>query len=93
MTREEIVRSFQYNMTNAFIEGWYEKNHERYTEEIEDVFYEGAEAAQKYLIDKACKWLENNFVYFVSGAKRGVHSNQFATVDEMVNKFRKALEE
>lgn len=58
MTREEIVRSFQYNMTNAFIEGWYDKNHERYTEEIEDVFYEGAYAAQKYLIEKVYNELE-----------------------------------
>lgn len=60
MTREEIERSFQYNMTNAFIKGWYEKNHERYTEEIEDVFYEGAEAAQKYLIEKMSRFFDEH---------------------------------
>ena len=87
MTREEIVRSFQYNMTNAFIEGWYEKNHEWYTEEIEDVFYEGAEATQKYLIEKACKWLENNTNWNLN-YYGGNNPNKGKIED-----FRKAMEE
>lgn len=55
MTREEIVRSFQYNMTNAFIE-WDKAVNTEYNEDNEKAFYEGAYAAQKYLIDKMSKF-------------------------------------
>ena len=90
MTREEIVRSFQYNMTNAFIEGWYEKNHERYTEEIEDVFYEGAEAAQKYFIEKACEWFINSL-----NQLHNEYGNrlEFANKNDFIKAFKKAMEE
>lgn len=94
MTREEIVRSFQYNMTNAFIEGWYANNHERYTEEIEDVFYEGAEAAQKYLIEKACKWLRENVNMYSYVLK--VEDTEYLQVhfnDSLIEDFSKAMEE
>ena len=88
MTGEEIVRSLHYNMANAFIEGWYEKNHERYTEEIENVFYEGAYAAQKYLIDKACEWLRKH-----SSAGDEVATIQFNSLEEMIESLKKAMEE
>lgn len=96
MTREEIERSFQYNMTDAFIKGWYEKNHERYTEEIEDVFYEGAEAAQKYLIEKACKWLRRNYTnYIINDLSKYIENVcSFDIFDDLlVDDFRKAMEE
>lgn len=60
---------------------------------LKECYMEGYKQAQISIIEKVSEWLGNNFVCFVSGAKRGVHSNQFATVDEMVNKFRKAMEE
>lgn len=90
MEREEIVRSFQYNMTNAFIEGWYEKNHARYTEEIEDVFYEGAEAAQKYLIKKACEWLINSFNRLRNEYGKRL---KFANKNDFIMDFVKTMEE
>ena len=99
MTREEIVRSFQYNMTNAFIEDWYKKNHERYTEEIEDVFYEGAEAAQKYLVEKACKWLGKHINKTTSIDADGYWGDDYLEVnnyddeDMFLSAFRKAMEE
>ena len=100
MTREELERMFQFNMTDAFIKGWYEKNHERYTEEIEDVFYEGAYAAQKYLIEKACKRLrENMYIEHIFERDEDEEPVQYVcasasdSVDEFVNNFRKAMEE
>ena len=92
MTREEIERSFQYNMTDAFIK-WDKAVNAEYKEENEEAFYQGAYAAQKYFIEKACEWLGNNFVCFLQGAKRGIYSNQFVNVNEMVDNFKKAMEE
>lgn len=89
MEREETVRSFQYNMTNAFVKGWYEKNHEKYTEEIEDVFYEGAEAAQKYLIEKACEWLEQH----VNDDKYYSCIGEETLIPYLIEDFKKAMEE
>ena len=57
MAREEIERSFQYNMTNAFIE-WDKAVNTKYNEDNEKAFYEGAYAAQKYLIKKIDKWID-----------------------------------
>lgn len=56
MERKEIERLFQYNMTNAFIE-WDKAVNTEYNEDNEKAFYEGAYAAQKYLIEKAHMWL------------------------------------
>ena len=70
-------------MANAFIEGWYEKNHERYTEEIENVLYEWAYAAQKYLIEKACEWLEGTLRMYAG----------YSDTADLVDSFRKAMEE
>ena len=87
MTREEIERSFQYNMTNAFIEKWYDKNAARYTEEMENIFYAGAYAAQRFLIDKACEWLKNETYLSVN--------DNTGSLDEehLILRFRKAMEE
>ena len=93
MTREEIERSFQYNMTDAFIKGWYEKNHERYTEEIEDVFYQGAYSAQKYLIEKACKWIDDVHISkYLSCIFSGAANISFIS-DDFIRDFKKAMEE
>lgn len=87
MTREELERSFQFNMTNAFIEKWYKKNQKRYTEEIENVFYAGAYSAQKYLIEKACEWLEGNAHFFVSEFTGDIDT------DRLVKQFKSAMKE
>lgn len=58
-----------------------------------DAFEAGAEAEHKRLVEKACEWLENHFVCFLQGAKRGIYSNQFATVKDMVDNFKRIMEE
>lgn len=46
------------------------------------------------LIDKACKWLDDNFMNLMCGKTRSVYAGgNFATVDEMIASFRKAMEE
>jgi hypothetical protein len=86
MTREEIERSFQYNMTNEFIK-WDKAVNAEYKEENEEAFYQGAYAAQKYLIEKACKWLENNTNWNLN--YYGGNNPNKGKIDD----FRKAMEE
>lgn len=84
MTREEIERSFQYNITNAFIE-WDKAVNAEYKEENEEAFYQGAYASQKYLIKKACEWLLNNahlYVYATTATKRALLFNEFKRIME-----------
>lgn len=87
MSREQIERNFQFNMTNAFVEKWYNKNTERYTEEIENIFYAGAYSAQRFLIDKACEWLKNE-AYFSVNDNTGSLDHE-----DLISRFRKAMEE
>lgn len=57
-------------------------------------FENGAESAKKALIDKACEWLDENFMNLIWGKTRSVYAGgNFATVDEMIANFRKAMEE
>jgi hypothetical protein len=86
MTREEIERAFQYNMTEAFIK-WDKAINAEYKEENEEAFYQGAYAAQKYLIEKACKWLENNTNWNLN-YYGGNNPNK-----NKIEDFRKAMEE
>ena len=87
MTREEIERAFQYNMTEAFIK-WDKAVNAEYKEENEEAFYQGAYEAQKYLIEKACEWLSNNkdnYIIDIEGE---------TVVDSIIiEDFRKAMEE
>lgn len=84
MTREDIERSFQYNMTDAFIK-WDKAVNAEYKEENEDAFYQGAYAAQKYLIEKAYEWLKLNL-----GNPKNAHP---ILVNHLIDNFRKAMEE
>jgi hypothetical protein len=86
MTREEIERAFQYNMTEAFIK-WDKAINAEYKEENEEAFYQGTYAAQKYLIEKACKWLENNTNWNLN-YYGGNNPNK-----NKIEDFRKAMEE
>ncbi len=74
-------------MTNAFIEKWYDKNAARYTEEIENIFYAVAYAAQRFLIDEACEWLKNE-AYFSVNDNTGCLDHE-----DLISRFRKAMEE
>lgn len=99
MTREEIERSFQYNMTDAFIK-WDKAVNAEYKEENEEAFYQGAYASQKYLIKKACEWLkENMYIEHIFEYDDDEEPVQYVcasvcdSVDEFVNNFRKAMGE
>ena len=47
---------------------------------------------EKVYIEDVCRWMESNFVCFLSGAKRGVHSNNFPTVNDMICKFKQDMQ-
>jgi hypothetical protein len=89
MTREEIERSFQYNMTDAFIK-WDNAVNTEYKEENEEAFYQGAYAAQKYLIEKVKRWLKNNTDWV---GTRVETVNEMESVNEFVEKLWNYLEE
>lgn len=82
MTREEFERSFQYNMTNAFVE-WDKAVNTEYNEDNEIAFYEGAYAAQKYLVEKACEWLESSIRPYAG----------YSETSDIVDAFKEAMEE
>lgn len=96
MTREEIEKDRYYQLTDTAI-NYCHKEYPHYDGEalgeITDAFEAGAEWEHKKLVEKACDWLENNFVCFLQGAKRGIYSNQFTTVKDMVDNFKRTMEE
>ena len=68
--------------------------------DIELAFKEGAKWADEHPkqdlinIEKVCKWLDGNFMNLIWGKTRSVYAGgNFATVDEMIANFRKAMEE
>lgn len=89
MTREEIEKDRQYQLTGAAID-YCRKEHPHYDGEalgeITDAFEAGAEWEHKKLVDKACEWLLNNahlYVYATTKEKRAL----------MFDNFKKAIEE
>ena len=69
MTREEIEKNRQYQLTGAAID-YCRKEHPHYDGEalveITDAFEAGAEWEHKRLVEKACEWLRGNMSRYVS---------------------------
>lgn len=61
--------------------------------DIEQAFREGAKYADRTTMVKVIDWLALNFMDFISGSSRSVHSNKFATVNEMIEDFKRVMEE
>lgn len=86
MTREELERMMSYHSAEASFTYLKENSSEKReleTGDITDAFVDGAEWAQKYLINKACEWLQSDLEGTLG---------YYATVD-FINDFRKAMEE
>ena len=83
MTREELAKQKAQEVTSSG----------EFSPTLTECFIAGAEWEHKRLVKKACEWLENNFVCFLQGAKRGIYSNQFVTVNEMIDNFKRIMEE
>ena len=88
MTREEIEKHRQYQLTDAAID-YCRKEFPHYDGEalgeIIDTFEAGAEWEHKRLVDMACEWLLNNahlYVYAITKEKRAL----------MFDNFKKAME-
>lgn len=83
MTREEKIKY------EAEVYAWTANQFD-----VELAFKKGAEWADKTMIKKACKWLDENFMNLMWGRTRSVYAGgNFAAVDEMIANFRKAMEE
>ena len=54
-------------------------------------FINGAEWADKTIIEKACEWLDQNVVKYESGTRMGYIP--FSFIEDMINDFRKAMED
>ena len=78
--REEIVKA-----TKECREDYVGLGRHLTSDDIADAFEEGAEWADKTMIDRACKWMDYNLYLFVMNG----HINHSAFEQE----FRKAMEE
>ena len=78
--REEIVKA-----TKECREDYVGLGRHLTSDDIADAFEEGAEWADKTMIDRACKWMEYNLRLFVMNS----HINHSAFEQE----FRKVMEE
>ena len=56
-------------------------------------FIDGAQWADKTMIEKACVWLENNLYLFYNGSEYRVASNEKINVQEFIYNFKQAMEE
>ena len=103
MTREEIEKNRQYQLTGAAID-YCRKEHPHYEGEIlgeiTDAFEAGAEWEHKRLVDKTCGWMKQNmYVEYIFEHNEDEKPVQYVcasacdSVDEFVNNFRKAIEE
>lgn len=59
-------------------------------DDVADAFEEGAEWADKTMIEKACDWLDQNVEKYESVTKMGYMP--FSLIEDMINDFRKAME-
>lgn len=89
MTREEIVATRQYQLTDAAIE-YCRKEHPHHDGEtlgeITDAFEAGAEWGHKYLIEKVKKYLREYIILYVWATDLGKREVWF-------DDFRKAMKE
>ena len=60
-------------------------------DDVADAFEKGAYWADKTMIEKACEWLDQNVVKYESGTRMGYIP--FSFIEDMINDFRKAMEE
>lgn len=93
MTREEIEKNRQYQLTGAAIE-YCRKEHPHYDGEmlgeITDAFEAGAEWEHKRLIAKACEWLISSFAHIQDEYGRIL---EFGNKDVFIEAFKKAMKE
>ena len=61
-------------------------------DDVVNAFETGAEWAQKFMIERACEWLYNNF-YEHPHEKNFICSENFATIEDMVSRFQIIIEE
>ena len=99
MTREEIEKDRQYQLTGAAID--YCRKELPHFEgeafgEIVDAFEAGAKWEHKRLVDKACAWLRRNYTnYMIQDLSKYVKDVCSFDIfgDSLVEDFRKAMEE
>lgn len=54
-------------------------------------FIRGAEWADKTMIDKACEWLKEVFVYLSNESSWNIQTNDYNSFQEMIEDFRKSM--
>lgn len=103
MTREELEKMFTYNMAHAALEF-----HEKYinksvdSSDVCEAFEAGAEWACKFIIKRACKWM-NKTLYIHTEIDEDKDWGETNTIDwvtsdydsvkDFINGFCKAMEE
>ena len=96
MTREELEKNRQYQLTGAAIDYCRKENPHHGGEalgEITDAFEAGAEWEHKRLVDKACEWLWNEIYERVgdSEIRESLYDDNYRA--NLVGAFKEAMEE
>lgn len=92
MTREDIENCFSYHSADAAIEYYkqeYLQPRKIDSRDIVDAFENGAEWAQKFIINRACDWLELN----INDDKYYSCIGEETLMPYLIEDFRKAMEE
>ena len=96
MTREEIERNRQYQLTGAAID-YCRKELPHYDGEalgeITDAFEAGAEWEHKRLVEKACEWLKENLSEGYDPDNYPMIRCYDIDMEDFIKDFRKAMEE
>ena len=85
--REEIENHIGYKITKAAVE-YYQANCANDVD-LSDAFEAGAEWMQETMIEKVCKWMEDNLYGYFN--YEGVTPEEIS--NDVISDFRKAMEE
>lgn len=96
MTREEIEKNRQYQLTGAAID-YCRKEHPHYDGEalgeITDAFEAGAEWEHKKLVEKACEWLKENLSEGYDPDNYPMIRCYDIDLEDFIKEFRREMEE
>lgn len=92
MKREEQIKmqadTYADNASNYMVYQHCDGSTEDDIDLIEKAYIEGAKGADKTMIEKACKWIEENLTKYLMMDESGYYMND----DEFIYNFKKAME-
>ena len=93
MNRQEEIKNTAKKFADALSDGLYYSGPQYKCRE--HGFIQGAQWADKTMIEKACRWLKNNMVYYNTLWQGGWNGDSYDnnTADDLIRDFKQAMEE